>query len=170
MSGTEAKDPSQVIGQYLVAADGGRSTVRKQLSIPLSGFTWEDYRLVSANIDYDLFKHSNWGPANWIVDPDLWAVVAYCGYGTVWRVASAERLDENTQEWDEAAAIRRLYQRLAKLLPGPTETANLMAISPYMTHQRCAETFVHGRIALAGDAAHVSHLCPPEMSLPGHGH
>lgn len=150
-----------------MGTDGAKSTVRKQLSIPLLGFTWDDYRLVSANIDYDLFKYSNWGPANWIVDSELWAVVAFCGYGTVWRVASAERLDETTKEWNEAAATDRLYQRLAKLLPGPTETAKILVISPYMTHQRCAETFVHGRVVLAGDAAHVSHLSAVWTCLAG---
>ncbi|KAF2175143.1 FAD/NAD(P)-binding domain-containing protein [Zopfia rhizophila CBS 207.26] len=141
--------------KYLIGADGARSTVRKKASIPYEGFAWEDFRMVAANMDYDIPRYNGWGDASFICDPELWAVVVYCGKGNVWRVASAERLVAGKEEeWDEEAGIKRLYGRLGKLLNGPTDTAKVLAIKPYSLHQRCAATFVRGRIILAGDAAH----------------
>ena len=113
--------------------------------------------MIAANIDYDVSKYNGWGDANFIVDPELWAIIVYCGKGTVWRVASAERIVAGeAEEWDEEAAMKRLYERLGKLLDGPTDTAKVLAIAPYSLHQRCAATFAKNRVLLAGDAAHVS--------------
>ncbi|KAH9211687.1 hypothetical protein DL95DRAFT_305580, partial [Leptodontidium sp. 2 PMI_412] len=150
------------VSRFLIGADGGRSTVRKLLGIPLEGFTWSDFQIVAANIIYDLDAFSDWGPANFIVDPELWSVVAKTGTktekGYEWRVATGERMiaGKNYEVWDEIKAIERLKNRLAILLPGPTDKAEVVKISPYKMHQRCASTFRKGNIVLAGDAAHLT--------------
>jgi 2-polyprenyl-6-methoxyphenol hydroxylase-like FAD-dependent oxidoreductase len=144
--------------KYLVGADGGKSTVRKLLDIPLEGHTWQDFNIVAANLDYDVEKEAGWGPASFVVDPRFWAVVARVNRGRVLRVASGEQLDEcvpDGGDWDKEAAICRLRKRLAKILPG-SENAEILNISPYRTHQRVVPNYVMGNVILAGDAAHVS--------------
>ena len=43
-------------GGYLIGADGGRSTVRKQCGIPFEGFTWpERFVVFSTPFDFDEF-------------------------------------------------------------------------------------------------------------------
>ncbi|CZR50380.1 related to 3-(3-Hydroxyphenyl)propionate 2-hydroxylase [Phialocephala subalpina] len=147
------------VSRFLIGADGGRSTARKLLGIPLEGFTWSDFQIIAANIIYDLDTFSDWGPANFIVDPELWSVVAKTGTktekGYEWRVATGER-DVGGEEWDEEKALIRLRKRLELLLPGPTEEAEVVKISPYKMHQRCASTFRNGNVVLAGDAAHLT--------------
>ncbi|KAJ9143471.1 hypothetical protein NKR23_g6577 [Pleurostoma richardsiae] len=85
-SGAERKTRKHT-SQYLVGADGGKSTVRHILGIPLEGFTWNDFDVVAANIDYDV-ESLGWEPGNFIVDEQYWAVVARLGKGSSWRVAS----------------------------------------------------------------------------------
>ena len=128
--------------------------------MPLEGFTWNDYDIVAANIVYDIKGKEGWLSANFVVDPRYWAVVARIGQGSVWRVASGEPVDpiasDRDRQWDEKEGIRQLRQRLRHILPGAIEKAPVLSISPSSTHQRCASTFLVGRVVLAGDAAHVS--------------
>jgi 2-polyprenyl-6-methoxyphenol hydroxylase-like FAD-dependent oxidoreductase len=142
----------------VVAADGGKSAVRKFLDIPLEGFTWKDFHIIAANIEYDLQNESDWGTASYVVDKDLWAVVAKLGKGPFWRVATSETLVAgfSTGSWDEAEGLKWMQRRLAAVLPGNTEKAKIIKISPYSMHQRCVTTFMKGNVVFAGDAAHVS--------------
>ncbi|KAL4821926.1 hypothetical protein BDW67DRAFT_179748 [Aspergillus spinulosporus] len=143
---------------FLVGADGGKSMVRHLIDVQLEGFTWNDYDIVAANIDYDIEGKEGWLSANFVVDPRYW--VARVGQGSVWRVASGEPVDptqsDRDRQWDEEKGIRQLRERLRNILPGPIEEAPVLSISPYRTHQRCASTFLVGRVVLAGDAAHLT--------------
>ncbi|KAK0124481.1 hypothetical protein ONS95_009433 [Cadophora gregata] len=150
--------PQSHVSRFVVAADGGKSSVRKFLDIPLEGFTWKDFRIVAANIEYDLENESDWGTASYIVDPELWSVVAKLGKGPFWRIASSETLidGDSTDSWNEAEGLKWMQRRLAAVLPGNTEKAKIIKLSPYRIHQRCASTFRKGNIVLAGDAAHLT--------------
>ncbi|KAK4944543.1 hypothetical protein LTR10_015977 [Elasticomyces elasticus] len=152
------KVPQQHVSRFLIGADGGRSTVRKLLGLPLDGFTWDDWQIIAANVVYDMDTESDWGPANFIVDPDIWSVIAKTGKGPNWRVATGERVIEGLTEgsWDEEEGLKRTRQRLAALLPGNTDKAEIVKISPYKMHQRCAPSFRQGSVVLAGDAAHLT--------------
>lgn len=148
--------------RYLVGADGGKSTVRRSAGIQWEGFTWDNFRFIAANIIYNLESLSNWPPANFVVDPENWAVIAKTGKGDIWRVASGERMMKGVEndKWDKDAAVARLRERFKKILPGPTEEIEIVSVAPYVVHQRCATRFVDGNILLAGDAAHVgASLC-----------
>ncbi|KAL4763078.1 uncharacterized protein BDW70DRAFT_158312 [Aspergillus foveolatus] len=130
---------------FVVGADGGKSTVRHLIDVPLEGLTWNDYDIVAANIDYDIEDKEGWLSANFVVDPRYWAVVARVGQGSVWRVASGEPVDptasDRDRQWDEKKGIRQLRERLRHILPGAIEKAAVLSISPYL---------------LAGDAAHLT--------------
>ncbi|KAK5045631.1 hypothetical protein LTR84_009000 [Exophiala bonariae] len=146
------------VSQYVVGADGGKSAVRKMLDIPLEGFTWKDFTIIAANIEYDLENQSDWGPASYVVDPNLWAVVAKTGKGCNWRVATGEKIVAGATEdtWDEAEGTERMRRRIEAILPGDIDKVKIVKISPYSMHQRCVSTFRKGRVVLAGDAAHLT--------------
>lgn len=144
--------------KYLVGADGGRSTVRRNLGIKLEGNTWESLLFVAVNFKYGL-SELGWKAGNFIVDPDDWGVIVKRGKGKSWRMATGVRREDasaaRANTLDEAT-INVVKNRLCRLLPGDTSCIEYEAIAPYVVHQRCASSFVQGNILLAGDAAHVS--------------
>lgn len=138
-----------VHAEYVVGADGGRSTVREQLGIPLSGDTH---------------------PRKWVViecdnDP---LDAPYTGlHGDPKRPYVCLDLPYNYRRWEfmlfpgeDADAMLR-PEKVCELLTGhvPDPTAlNIIRARVYTHHSRVADRFVDGRICLAGDAAH---LMPP---------
>lgn len=151
--------------RYLVGADGGRSTVRRSLGIALEGFTWEDVQLIAVNLIYDLDKYG-WKSANFLVDPEYWAVVVKRGPGHAWRVATSIPRTPNSEDkpLDTATLLSIIKERVTHILPGNTEDIIYLQVAPYVIHQRCAAQYHQGNIVLAGDAAHVRtrlyRLCP----------
>lgn len=143
---------------FLVGTDGGRSTTRKLMGLTLEGYTWSQFNIVAANIVYDLEALSTWGSANFIVDHDDWAVVAKTGKGPNWRIATgfSPQAGLTDEDWDEELALNKFREKLARIVPGPTDQARFVKISPYKMHQRCVPTYRKGNVMLAGDAAHVS--------------
>ena len=143
----------QFPADYIVAADGGRSTMRHLLEIPFDGFTYEDDQLVAANLRIPQAPTS-WSDANFCVSPGSdWGLVARIK-DTLWRMAYKEE-----QGLSEAQLRSRLPDKLSRLSGGQTiENVQIEMLTPYRLQQRCAATFLKGRVVLAGDAAH---LCNP---------
>ena len=142
----------QLRSQWVVGADGARSTVRNLLSLPFEGHTWPE-RFVATNVQYD-FERYGYEPANMIADPANWAVIARLGRENLWRVTFSEDAglpEESTEQ--------RIRERYAVLLPDPAAPYQLVAFSPYRVHERCAPAFRIGRTMLAGDAAHACNPC-----------
>lgn len=136
---------------YLVAADGAGSAVRKSLGIPYEGFTWQDFRFMATNIKYDFEKYG-YTAANMIVDEEDWAVIARAGpkEENLWRIAYGVRTSV-----PEDQLMDTIKDKFEKLIPGPRPLEyELVAASPYWAHQRVAKKWRVGRIALIGDAAH----------------
>ena len=140
--------------QYLIGADGGRSTVRRSLGIELQGFTFDTLQFVAVNFQYPL-SEQGWKKATYLVDPVDWGIVVKRGKGNSWRFATGVRKVDNMTELDEAT-IQVVKDRLARILPGDTTELEYESLAPYKVHQRCASRFLEGRVLLAGDAAHVS--------------
>jgi len=132
---------------YLVGADGGKSSVRKAVGVKLEGFTWDE-TFVATNITGFPFEKYNIRGANFVVHPKHWAVVAQTGGpNSPWRIAYGE---ENGLTPEEIR--KRAPEHLKILLPGP-DPYTLVQCNQYNVHQRCATTFKVGRVLLAGDAA-----------------
>ena len=148
---SEAGPSQQLWAEWIVGADGARSTVRKLLELPFEGHTWPD-RFVATNVRFDFEKYG-FAPTNQVSDPVNWAVVARLGRDNLWRCTFGE--DPQLPEED---AIKRVPERYAAILPasGPYE---IVAARPYRVHERCAPTFRVNRALLAGDAAHVCNPC-----------
>ena len=141
-------------GAYLIGADGGRSTVRKQAQIPFEGFTWPE-RFLVLTTPFDFEKERGYCYRSYFADPDEWCncfKVAADGPPGLWRTvfpANAEVSEESLLGDDVVQA--RLQRFFPKSTPYEIVHRNL-----YTTHQRVASTFRKGRILLAGDSAHVN--------------
>lgn len=136
---------------WVIGADGARSSVRSLLGVPFEGFTWPE-RFVATNVEYDFEKYG-FERANMIADPDNWAVVARLGRENLWRVTYGE-----DAELAEADVYARIPQHYAAVFPGK-EPYRIAAWSPYRVQERCAASFRVGRALLAGDAAHACNPC-----------
>jgi 3-(3-hydroxy-phenyl)propionate hydroxylase len=141
-------------GAYLIGADGGRSTVRKQAEIPFEGFTWPE-RFLVLTTPFDFEKERGYCYRSYFADPDEWCncfKVAADGPPGLWRTvfpANAEVSEESLLQDDV------VHARLQRFFP-KAEPYEIVHRNLYTTHQRVASTFRKGRVLLAGDSAHVN--------------
>jgi len=146
--------PSTHDAQYLIGADGGRSTVRKRCCIPFEGFTWEE-RFLVLTTPFDFEGHRGYCYRSYFADPDEWCncfKVAADGPPGLWRtVFPAERFVSE----EDLMSDRAVQARLQKFFPSGCDY-EVVHRNLYITHQRVASTFRQGRVLLAGDAAHVN--------------
>ena len=141
-------------GAYLIGADGGRSTVRKQCEIAFEGFTWEE-RFLVLTTPFDFAANRGFCYRTYIADPAEWCncfKVAADGPPGLWRtVFPTDTSLSEEQVMSDEAVQRRLQTYFPLDRPYEIVHRNL-----YTTHQRVAATFRKGRVLLAGDSAHVN--------------
>jgi len=145
---------------YVVGADGGQSTVRKQLGIDMPGSTYPQLSVLAtthfafqdvlpgiSNVTYA------WGPkGNFALLrlPDIWRCSLYPPQGLSAEEATAPEV------------VRGLIRDIAP----EAEDAELVDVRPYRVHRRLADRFSQGRVFLAGDAAHLN---PPSGGMGMNG-
>ena len=140
---------------WVVAADGGRSQVRKAAEIEFAGYTWpERYSVISTTYDFSQLGYTE---NAYISDPEQWVAVFKMpdvGPPGLWRMTLPVAQDVT----DDVAlagpyaqhAIRRFTRATADV------TYPLVHQSIYNVHQRVAVQLRKHRVLLAGDAAHVN--------------
>ena len=144
-----------VRARFLVGADGGRSTVRKELGIGFPGVSSQDARAILADVRVDGLDRSA-GVHLWLAPEsmiaarpiehtDLWLVTGRLPAG---RDATLETLQELVTEQTGRRDLR---------LHDP------VWLSAWKYNLRLADSYRSGPVFLAGDAAHVH---PP---FGGHG-
>ncbi len=149
--------PGKLEASWLIGADGGRSTIRKLLPVEFEGFTWPEQFLV-VSTPYDLARHGFTMNA-YIADPVEWAAVFKMpdsGPPGLWRLAFP--CDPGLPD-DELLDPRNAQKRMQGFLPGgpgPGAGYDIRYQSIYRVHQRVASEWRHGRVLLAGDAAHLN--------------
>lgn len=148
------KGESRHRGAYLIGADGGRSTVRKQCGIDFAGFTWPE-RFIVLTTPFDFEAHRGYCPRSYFADPEEWCncfKVSADGPPGLWRTVfpTGPSLSEAELMSDQA-----VQARLQKFFPA-AEPYEIVHRNLYVTHQRVAAVFRKGRVLLAGDAAHVN--------------
>ena len=135
--------------RYLVGADGGRSTIRKQLDIALVGHTHE-WRWLVVDVEGDE-RFATYSAV--FCDPRQPHMEIDLPYGFR-RYEFRLMKDETDEQMERPEAVQRL---LAPLLP-PGAKPKTTRSRIYRHNSRIAENFQSGRVFLAGDAAH---LTPP---------
>jgi 3-(3-hydroxy-phenyl)propionate hydroxylase len=138
---------------WVVGADGARSKVRKTGGFSYDGFTWPE-KFIVTNVADPLEELGYTGTA-YVSDPDAWAVVLKLyddARDNLWRVAMPAATDVAD---DILLAPDNVQARLREVL-GTHKTFSLAYSGTYRVHQRVADSFVKGRILLAGDAAHIN--------------
>lgn len=142
--------PKTFRGRYIVAADGAGSAVRRGLDVEFGGFTYpERFLVVSTPFDFSaVFDRLSF--VNYISDPDEWCVILKTV--TLWRVLFPTDPDANEEYLlSDANVQERLHHLFDK--PGDYEVGHRTL---YRVHQRVATNYRHGRVLLAGDAAHIN--------------
>jgi 3-(3-hydroxy-phenyl)propionate hydroxylase len=145
--------PGKLEAAWLIGADGGRSTIRKLLQVEFEGFTWPEQFLV-VSTPYDLGRHGFTMNA-YVADPVEWAAVFKmpdAGPPGLWRLAfpcEPGLADEALLDPGNVQA------RMQAFLPQDREY-EIRYQSIYRVHQRVADKWRHGRVLLAGDAAHLN--------------
>jgi len=135
--------------EYLVAADGGRSFVRKFLNVPFEGETWTEERMYVGDVLLRGLDREAWH--SWPNHPDGW--LALCPLPST----DAFQLQAQVPVGQEQEPSLELFQELVKERTGRTdiELTGASWLSLYRPQVRMASRFRIGRVFLAGDAAHV---------------
>jgi 3-(3-hydroxy-phenyl)propionate hydroxylase len=145
----------KIRGRYVIAADGGRSTVRRLADIEFEGFTWPE-RFIKIGTTFD-FGATGRGfcTRNYFSDPKEWLnlfKVKGNGPPGIWRGIMPVPPEESDEQALSMDGIQRRLQGIHPRSGGYEIPYHAL----YAVHQRVATTFNKGRVLLAGDAAHVN--------------
>ncbi len=115
-------------GDYVIGADGGRSTIRKALDIEFEGFTWPERFLVLTTLDDFQELLTGCCYRNYLADPDEWTnlfkVAGDDGKGR-WRAVFPTRVEESDEE---ALGDESTYSRLQRVFPWVGATTSCIVI------------------------------------------
>jgi len=140
---------SAVTARYLVGADGGRSTVRDLIGVPMEGTT-EPVKWLVVDVEDDLLD----APYSAVYcDPDSPVLMVPLPY-------KHRRFEFRLRDGDDEQAVVQpghVRQLLAGRY-GATPLPTVVNARVYLHHSRVTSTFQAGRVLLVGDAAH---LQPP---------
>ena len=147
----ERKTGEQEVYQtrFLIGADGARSTIRSETKVGFPGLTIPEIFLsLSTPFRYDQ-AIKDLADISYISDPNEWLVLLRTP--TLWRVLFPT--DPNLSD-AEIIDSDRVEERMQNLLSG--EPYEIKHKTAYRVHERVADKYVHGRVFLAGDAAHLN--------------
>jgi 3-(3-hydroxy-phenyl)propionate hydroxylase len=142
---------TEVRADYLIAADGANSLIRKWLGITFDGFTWpEKFLTLTTELGIEAY-FDNLAYVNYVADAAEWCVLL--------RVPSLWRILVPALETDSDLYLRSDEKKQAVfggLFGADGLAADTVHRTVYRVHQRVAQSFRAGRILLVGDAAHLN--------------
>lgn len=137
-------------GRYLVAADGGRSSLRNLIGLDFRG---ETYPKTSITIVVDfpfeeylsdiLFVNYLW------TRDDHFSLMRVRDH---WRTGYSPRAGQTVED---AISDENVQRHLQRILPRP-EPYRIVHKGAYSVHRRVIDDFRQGRVLFAGDAAHLN--------------
>lgn len=141
--------PYTLRAEWLIACDGVRSTVRRQLGLAFKGQVFEDRFLIA-----DVRMKADFPSERWFwFDPpfhDGGSALLHRQPDDIWRIDLQLGRDADARRECEP---ERVCPRLAAML-GPGRPFDLQWTSVYTFQCRRLERFRHGRVIFAGDSAH----------------
>lgn len=137
---------------WLVGCDGGHSTVRKQLRLPLLGESSETWELADASVETDLPPDTIY----WVhTGGQALMMVPYREDGR-WRLLDTAPVRRPGDPGGSAAEVsRRFSEKLSAGLGRPVRVGEPEWTSVFTFQQRMVPRMHDGRCFVAGDAAHV---------------
>ncbi len=133
--------------RWVVGCDGAHSVVRHQIQVPFEGAALDDlFILCDAKVEGDIPEATAllfWG------NDGLLAVFPVVR--GVWRVIATRESPEDDRDPD----LAEMQAILDKRGPGGWRLHDLSWLSKFRISERKAGSFRHGRVLLAGDAAHI---------------
>lgn len=140
----------KVKADYLIGADGSNSSVRKWLGTEFHGFTYPE-KFLCFTTEEPLEEHiENLAHVNYVSDPEEWMVLLRVP--SLWRVLVPADMDTPDEVLKADPKKNEVFQRLI----GKGEEVTTHHRTIYRVHQRVAKSFLKGRAALIGDAAHLN--------------
>ncbi|MCG6495585.1 FAD-dependent oxidoreductase [Kitasatospora sp. A2-31] len=140
--------PERTTVGWLVGCDGGHSTVRRLLGLPLIGDSTETWLIADAEVDVDLPQNS----IHWIkVGSGTVMAIPFPQEGK-WRLLDTA---DTSYEGDPQDVAERFAGKLRRGLGRPVTVHRPGWVSVFTIQQRMIPAMRSGRCLLAGDAAHV---------------
>jgi 3-(3-hydroxy-phenyl)propionate hydroxylase len=140
----------QLATPWLIAADGGRSTVRKLLQLPFEGSVFPKTSITLV-LDYPFQDHvPSLLPVNYV-----WTDSAHYSLMRIrdlWRFTYSPKQD---QPVEEALSEPVAQAHLQTVFPRP-EPYRILQANHYTLHERCLESFRSERTLFVGDSAHLN--------------
>ena len=147
----ETPDGERVFqADFVIAADGGRSTVRKALDIDFEGFTYPEHFLVAGTRFDFRARMPDICSVNYTADPEEWYLLLQIP--DMWRIVLPV---DALREPEDAVQEASIQSSLQNLLPR-SEAYEIVVRAIYRVSQRVAASYRKGRVFLAGDAAHIN--------------
>jgi 3-(3-hydroxy-phenyl)propionate hydroxylase len=132
---------------FLLACDGGRSSVREQLGVSVQGESLPvKYALVDLVVDLDVANPRDYPYLAYFADPQEWMILIRHPHCWRFLYPLAEGAPEPTAEELRDKSLSFIGQ------VGEVKVLNRVT---YRVHHRVASRWTHGRVLLMGDAAHL---------------
>ena len=135
---------------YVIAAEGANSILRRKMNIDLEGFTYPE-KFVTLSTTYPIEQHfDGLSNVNYIADQEAWVLLLRTP--DYWRVlvpAPENSTDEHLLSDKFKDHVLRDVTRTKRTIASEHRVI-------YRIHQRVARHYRVGRVLLAGDAAHLN--------------
>jgi 3-(3-hydroxy-phenyl)propionate hydroxylase len=138
---------------YVVAADGARSTMRDLLGLKLAGTSYEGRYLIA---DIEIHVERPVERRVWFDPPSNpgSTVIIHIQPDNIWRIDYQLRDDEDPDEAQREENVRARIQSHLEMIGEPAQW-RLHWRSLYRAHCLTLDSYRHGRVVFAGDAAHL---------------
>ncbi|MFE6752001.1 FAD-dependent oxidoreductase [Streptomyces sp. NPDC057684] len=141
----------QVSARYAVAADGGRSTVRRALGIGMTGETVDPHPMLVADVRLTGLDRDNWHVFPPREGGD--GFLAICPLAGIEDFQVTAQFPEGTVPDLSLDGIRKVVAARSHL--APEDVTEVRWASDFRPRAALADRFRAGRVLLAGDAAHI---------------
>lgn len=132
---------------WMLACDGGRSTVRTALGIEAEGYSLDEkYALVDLKLDLDIESPRDYPYLTYFSDPEQWMILVR--HPQCWRFLYPLKPGQDSPTDEEL--LEKSLSCIGNV--GKVEILNRVV---YSVHHRVASRWRRGRTLLMGDAAHL---------------